>query len=338
LWLGGDGVIVSTLFCPASKPHLSRVAPPLLLILCGVSCPVFAQQSVGELYATDASVKGSVILAGSGTTVLSGSQIAAGSRTATLKLERGGSVLVCPGTSLSVSSSQNGRQLLFSVNSGNLELDYPIGSASDGLLTPDFRLQLPGPGQIHVALRINANGDTCVQSLPSNGSALEVSEAMGDESYQVKHDEAVLFKGGHVHGAVRTYQSCGCPVAEPVQVAHVTPSPAPTPKPVKPPPTSGAALAAAMDESPPSISQAHLLVDAPFVFHGTDVPPDMTEIVAHLKLENGQIMSLQPEVLPPGKQQKTKPAAQQQTLAANEGNRKRGFFSSIGAFFASIFH
>ncbi len=112
---------------------------------------------------------------------------------------------------LSVSSSQNGRQLLFSVNSGNLELDYPIGSASDNLLTPDFRLLLPGPGKIHVAMRVSANGDTCVESLPTNSSALVVAEAMGDESYQVKQDEAVLFKGGHIQGATRTHQSCGCP-------------------------------------------------------------------------------------------------------------------------------
>ncbi len=163
--------------------------------------PLLAQQNIGELYATDASVKGSVILAGSGTSVLSGSQIAAGAQTATLKLERGGSVLVCPGTSLSVSSSQSGRQLLFSVSSGNIELDYPIGSASDSLLTPDFRLLLPGPGQIHVAMRVTANGDTCVQSLPSNSSSLVVAEAMGDASYQVKQDEAVFFKGGRIQGA-----------------------------------------------------------------------------------------------------------------------------------------
>jgi len=226
------------------------------------------------------------------------------------------------------------------VNSGNLELNYPIGSAADSLLTPDFRLQLPGPGQIHVAVRINANGDTCVQSLSSNGSALEVSEVMGDDSYQVKQDEAVLFKGGHIQGSVRTHQSCGCPAPPPVQVAHVETSPPAAPKPApKPPPTSGAALAAAMDEAPPTIAEAHLTVDAPFVFHGADVPPDMTEIVAHLKMENDQVMWLQPVVLPPGKHQKPKPAAQQTTVvASNQTNSKRGFFGAIGAFFASIFH
>jgi hypothetical protein len=313
-----------------------RVAPAFLLLLLGRPL-LFAQQSVGELYATDASVKGAVILAGSGTSVLSGSQIAAGAQTATLKLERGGDVLVCPGTSLSVSSSQNGRQLLFSVSSGNLELDYPIGSASDSLLTPDFRLLLPGPGKIHVAMRVSANGDTCVQSLPMNSSALEVSEAMGDASYQVKQDEAVLFKGGHIQGAIRTHQTCGCPAPSPTQVARANPPPAAAPAvPAKLPPTSGAALAAAMDESAPVMPQSHLLMEAPFVFTGEGVPPDMTAVVAHLKLDTTELISLQPVVLPPGKQKKAE--AKNQTVAANTAEEKRGVLGKLGAFFASIFH
>jgi hypothetical protein len=171
-----------------------------------------------------------------------------------------------------------------------------------------------------------------------NGSALEVSEAMGDESYQVKQDESVLFKGGHIQGATRSHQSCGCPAAPPVQVARV---PAPEPEiPKKLPPTSGAALAAAMDESAPPIPESHLSVDAPFVFHGNDTPPDMTEIVAHLKLETDHLVAIQPVVLPPGKQKKNQP--QLQTLAANrpagQSGEKKGMFSKIGAFFASMFH
>jgi hypothetical protein len=316
---------------------MARRLAPCLLLLPLSSLPLGAQQNIGELYATDASVKGSVILAGSGTSVLSGSQIAAGAQTATLKLERGGSVLVCPGTSLSVSSSQNGRQLLFSVNSGNLELDYPIGSASDSLLTPDFRLLLPGPGKIHVAMRVNANGDTCVQSLPTNSSALIVAEAMGDQSYQVKQDEAVLFKGGHIQGATQSRQTCGCPAPPPVQVARTMPPPAAAPAvPAKLPPTSGAALAAAMDESAPVMPEAHLSMEAPFVFTGEGVPPDMTAVVAHLKLESTQLVSLQPVVLPPGKQKKVE--AKTQTVVADSGEEKHGVFSKLGAFFASIFH
>jgi len=312
-----------------------RLARGLLLLLL-TRLPLSAQQTIGELYATDASVKGSVILAGSGTSVLSGSQIAAGAQTATLKLERGGSVLVCPGTSLSVSSSQNVRQLLSSVNSGNIELDYPIGSASDNLLTPDFRLLLPGPGKIHVAMRVTANGDTCVQSLSSNSSSLVVAEAMGDASYQVKQDEAVLFKGGHIQGSARSHQSCGCPAPPPVpvRVARTAPPVVEIPTPL--PPTSGAALAAAMDESAPVMPESHLSMEAPFVFSGAGVPPDMTAVVAHLKLESTQLVSLQPVVLPPGKQKKSEPKTQ--TVAANSSQEKGGMFSKIGSFFASIFH
>jgi hypothetical protein len=310
-----------------------------------------AQQPIGELYATDASVRGSVILAGSGTSVLSGSQIAAGARTATLQLERGGNVLICPRTGLSASSSQNGRQLLFSLNSGNLVLNYPIGSASDSLLTPDFRLLLPGPGTIHVAVSVQPNGDTCVQSLPMNESALVVSEAMGDESYQVKQNEAVIFKGGHIQGASATHQSCGCAMPPATQVAHAAPPPAPPPKPS---PTSGAALAAALDTgsipkaavtaapaspadpAPPNIADAHLAVDAPFVFRGDNTPPALTEIVSHLRVDTEPQLALNPVVMPPGKQKKQ---PKEQTVAANQGAGKGGsFFSKIGAFFASIFH
>src|SRR5271169_5122033 len=187
--------------------------------------PVSAQQTVGELFASDASVKGAVVLANSGTNVMSGSSIAAGARAATLKLERGGSMLICPGTSLAVTTSQNGRQLMLSMNAGNLEMDYPIGAASDNLLTPDFRLLLPGPGRLHIAVRVNPKGDTCVQSLPSNSSAVVLSEGMGDASYQVKPNEAVIFNGGRISGALPARESCGCPAPPPTQVAKIEPPP-----------------------------------------------------------------------------------------------------------------
>ena len=112
-------------------------------MLLALPVTALAQQNIGELFATDARVKGSVILAGSGTTVLSGSQISAGAQTATLKLERGGSVLVCPGTNLSVTASQSGRQLLFSLSTGDLELNYPIGAAATPCSPPTFSFSCP---------------------------------------------------------------------------------------------------------------------------------------------------------------------------------------------------
>ena len=184
-----------------SPLHRLRFLVPTAVLVVGVSGSAAAQQTLGELYAADASVKGSVVLAGSGTSVLSGSSIQAGAQPATLKLDRGGSLLVCEGTKLALTASQNGRELLFSLNSGNVELNYPLGAEADTLLTPDLRLLLPGPGTVHVAVRVTPQGDTCVQSLPWNASAIVVSETMGDATYQVKSDEAVLFKGGHLSEA-----------------------------------------------------------------------------------------------------------------------------------------
>jgi hypothetical protein len=299
------------------------------------------EHAIGQLYANDASVKGSVMLAGSGTSVLSGSSIEAGTQAATLKLDRGGSLLVCEGTKLSVTSSQSGRQLLLSLNSGNLELNYPLGTEADTLLTPDLRLLMPGPGTVHIAVRVSLNGDTCVQSLPWNAAAVVISESMGDDTYQVKQDEAVIFKGGHLKQASASKSNCGCPKEVPVQVARAAP-PAPANKPatgevpaaaMMPPathPQTGEQLASA----PPP--EQHMSVDAPLIFHGDDPSPDLREIVMTLKLQNTALVPLQPTVLPPPTKAQQKAAATQAAKANKQ--ESHGFLSKVGAFFASIFH
>jgi hypothetical protein len=314
----------------AALAHLSpmllfshRLVLPLTVVVCALQLPSFAQQAVGELYASDASVKGSVILANSGTTVLSGSSIKAGAQAATLKLDRGGSVLVCEGTNLSVASSRSGRELLFSLNAGNLELNYLLGTEADRLLTPDFQLMLPGPGTVHVAVRVTPQGDTCVQSLPSNVSAIVVSESMGDATYQVKPDEAVLFRGGHLTQASRSVQNCGCPAPPPVQTAKATPPPV---SPAQPKPVETVPAA-------PAPPDQHIAVEAPFIFHGNDPAPDLSANVAVLKLENNKIIPLQPTVLPPASAKQQAPSNPQ--TAKKESH---GLFSKVGAFFASIFH
>jgi hypothetical protein len=292
--------------------------------LLGMCCTAASQQTLGELYATDARVKGAVILAGSGTSVLSGSSIAAGAQTATLKLERGGNLLVCSGTNLSVNASQNGRELLFSLNSGNLEMNYPLGAAADTLLTPDLRLLLPGPGTVHIAVKVTPQGDTCVQSLPWNVAAIVVSETMGDATYQVKPNEAVLFKGGHLSQAAATRQNCGCPLSQPAQATQVARA-APPPPPAESQPTPPAPK--------PLDQDVHIAVAAPLVFRADDPAPDLTTTVATLKLEHNQPLQLDPVVLPP-----PEPAKPQGQAAVAQKGQKQGFFSKLGSFFATLFH
>jgi hypothetical protein len=309
-----------------SQLSIRQALTRLLIITALFAGAAHAQQNVGELFASDASVKGGVVLANSGTKVMSGSSIAAGAQTATLKLERGGSMMICPGTNLAVTTSQNGRQLMFSMDTGTIEMDYPIGAAADNLLTPDFRLLLPGPGRLHLAVRVNPKGDTCVQSLPSNSSAIVISEGMGDASYQVKPNEGVIFNGGRIGGAVPIHESCGCPAPPPTQVAKVEAPPPPTqPKPEE-------------TKSEPPPPETHMVVDAPFIYRATD-PVDLTENVAHLKMETKPI-NLDPVVLPPATSAKnTKPAIPQATAKEQKpAQEKHGFFAKISAFFASIFH
>jgi hypothetical protein len=305
---------------------LHRFVFSIALLTSALPISALGQQSIGELYAADASVKGSIILAGSGTTVLSGSSIQAGGQAATLKLERGGSLLVCEGTKLSITSSKTGRELLFSLNSGNLELNYPLGTEADTLLTPDLRLVLPGPGTVHVAVRVTAQGDTCVQSLPWNVSAITISETMGDATYQVKPDEAVVFQGGHLNDAVPSRQNCGCPTSVPVQVAQAPPTPPPAPKPAE---------TAAIVPARPAPPDQHLALEAPFVFHGTEPVRDLGPNVAVLRLERNRVVQLEPSVLPPARPKKHAP--KQNTEVAHK-EPPHGFFGKLGSFFASIFH
>ena len=300
---------------------------PVVLVL-GMCCAAEAQQTLGELYATDARVKGAVVLAGSGTSVLSGSSIAAGAQNATLKLERGGSLLVCSGTNLSVNASQSGRELMFSLNSGNLELNYPLGAAADTLLTPDLRLLMPGPGTVHIAVKVTPQGDTCVQSLPWNVAAIVVSETMGDATYQVKPDEAVLFKGGHLSEAAATKQNCGCPLSQPNPPTQVAKAPPPAPAESNPTPPA---------PKPPVADQdVHVVVSAPLVFRANDPAPDFVAMVATLRLEHNQTLQLEPALVPPAPPQN--PHAEPQTPAVAQKEQKHGFFGRVSAFFATIFH
>src|SRR5437899_1586399 len=88
-----------------------------------------AQVAIGHVESNDASVRGSVVLSSSGgATVMSGAQITAGEKNASLKLARGGEVHVCSGGNISITSSNNGRENLIGLNSGAIETKYNLAS------------------------------------------------------------------------------------------------------------------------------------------------------------------------------------------------------------------
>ncbi|MBZ5569845.1 MAG: hypothetical protein LAN64_18605 [Acidobacteriia bacterium] len=294
------------------------------------------QEPIGEIFASDASVKGAVQLAGAGMQVMSGSSIGAGQAVALLRLTRGGDMRVCPRTDLSISSSHRGRDLMFGMSMGAIEAEYSLAASADAILTPDFRILLAGPGKFHVAIGADAHGNTCVRALAGNTASVIVSELMGDGTYQVKPEEQVVFHNGKVASPDRVVGECGCPAPPAVMRAAEVP---------RPPDTAGFAknlppsLAMPLDAPPPpsAANEVHVQVDAPFVFSANEPEPTPLALVAQLKVSSAPPpWALIPQ--PPPPPELRPPAPSPPTPAAVQATApKRKFFGKIRAFFASIF-
>jgi hypothetical protein len=288
----------------------------LLLALAGTAA-AHAQNAVGELFSADAGVRGSVLLSGSGTHVLSGSQVSAGDGAALLKLERGGQLRICPRTNLSLSVDAGGRALVLGMNTGSMELNYELSSAADSLITPDFRLQLISPGNFHLAISVAPSGDTCLRSLPGNDAAVFVSELMGGGAYQLSPGKSVIFRAGKISGAAPAPPTCGCPEIAPALSLPRTPSAA---APLLPP--------VAETRLPPSrAAEPHLEVESSFVYRGNDAVPDDYLAVSRLRLstDNSNLaLALLPTVSGPAAQ--TRPA-----------EKKEGILHRLGSLLQRLF-
>ncbi len=296
----------------------SSCCAALLLLVPGA----YAQKAIGDVYATDATVKGSVVLAEGGTRLMSGSSVSAGDATAVLKLARGGEVRVCANTNMSVTASPSGRDLLLAMGTGAIETHYILGAGSDSLLTPDFRIQMRGPGAFHIAFASDSRGNTCVHSAPTNAGEVIVTELMGDGKYQVKPGERVRFSNGEVAGAKMDAGDCGCPAPRPAEtvekasVVQATAEPAVTAPP------------------PPDASGIHITMEAPFVFSASGPPPP--KVPDAPAMQRRELAGLHP-IAPPG----ALPPATADAAPAPTGKKKpekKGFFGRVRGFFASIFH
>jgi AMIN domain len=232
------------------------------------------------------------------------SALTAGAETSILRLARGGEVRVCPRTTLSVTPSENGRDLMLGMSTGALEAHYTLNSSADSVVTPDFRMLLSGPGEVNYAISANARGDTCVRALPGNTASVTVSELIGNGTYQVKASEQVFFRGGRVDNMETTVpDDCGCPPPQVPVMRAALPAPTVSEKDLPPtvhlaqpgeeakpvPPSESGSRMSAQGTSPsqatvtspppevadlpaPSPSAAHVQIDAPFVFRASDSP------------------------------------------------------------------
>jgi len=281
-----------------------------------------------------------------GSRVASGSSISAGDETAILRLTRGGEVRVCPGTTVSVSTSSNGQDLMLGMNRGAMETHYGLAESVDSVLTPDFRIVLPGPGEFNLAISTDSHGDTCVGSLPGNTSSAVIAELLGSGTYEIKPEQQVVFRHGRLDSVETAVASCGCPPApEPVLRAEADPSTViPEDKageklqldrsegsPVKPPPSASPRSDSGATANAKDPKAIKVQLEAPLVFSGRELakaraanaPPAPVSQVAALSWSAKPSDPLPAVVvLPP-------PA---------EKSAHKGFFGKMKHLFGEMFH
>jgi hypothetical protein len=326
---------------PPSLPFWRFAA---LLIL---PVPLWAQTPVGELFAADPGAPTTARPAGSGMSVLPGSELSAGITPATLKLARGGQVRVCPSTNLSVNAA--GQGLMLGMGAGALEIDYELSQqATDILVTPDFNLRLAGPGVYHFFLGVNSKGDTCFKPLPGNTSGVVFSELMGADSYGAAADESDVFSGGKLSARSPLTATCGC-AAPPVPVMRAgaqpdLPGPVPANRSVAP---SLPAVADVTAPLPPEKSgQNPVQVETPFVFSAKGARPNNVVPVEFSQLPNVFFAQepVDPIVLPEmpasvsSKEAKPEPKKEKKEENKETKEEKKGFLARLKGFFGSIFH
>jgi len=314
-----------------------RVSVALLLLSITSSAQLNpSEQPLGEVVASDASIQGGVVLAASGASVLPGSTVDAGATAATIKLRRGGSIRVCPGSRITMNVMQPGQQqgVLLSLGTGSLEAEYELSSAADTIITPDFRLLLAGPATFHVAVSVDAQGNTCVRTRDGNTGAILVTELMGVGAYQVKAGDSVSFAAGKISGAAGTGEDCGCPLPPVTNTPALAQAPgvsAPTqdPSPVTAPPAPSIAANETQPAPPAKPNDVRVEVDAPFVFRAEPLPPDSKAVAALRTAPPPEFAA--PEVVPPAEK------AASVAPASSTKTPHKGFFGKVRGFFAALF-
>ena len=294
-----------------------------------------ARQPVAVPYSEGAG--GALIEAGD--RVSAGSSISAGDQTAILRLTRGGEVRVCPKTTVTVSTSPAGNDLMLGMSTGAVETHYHLEDSSDSILTPDFRIVFPGPGEFNIAISADNHGNTCVSSQAGSTSSVVIAELLGNGTYEVRPAQQAMFHRGSVERVEQPLAPCGCParqepvlrtsadqpnVASAEDASKLQIAGADDPAGEKPGPAESNPAQA---DSSSKNEDMTTMMEAPLVFSGKEVaaaraakaPPAPVLEAAALPLTSREINPMPTTVvLPPNA-------------------RRKGFFGHIKGFFGAIF-
>ncbi len=281
--------------------------------------------------ATDGvTLRGAMSVTNGRAAIANNGEITAGTRTAAIALTRGGSLSVCASTTVHIAKDAVmhavGRPedagLMFSLNRGAFETSYTPGAYSDVILTPDLRLLVSGPGESRVKIRVNGQGDTCVDNPGEHAPYVLASSLAEGGAYRVRPGQRVLFVGGSLQQVVDNEQEpCGCPPEVPVGLAADGKS-------------GGPSSTAADTVFPTAVSEG---LQAPPTLAG--LPPIVKPGEAHAQvsamLSSATPLGPAPVPTPPRAVPQASPTP---VIPAPSAQPKpRGLFSSIGHFFTKVF-
>lgn len=322
---------------------LSRIFQ--IAVLLGVGMSLYAQQKpIAYVPATGVTVSGSLSIRDGKVSIGNNGTIKASDSTALVKLARGGDLRVCASTEVHLSrdTSVEGADsaLMIAIDRGALEASYVPGKYSDVLLTPDLRILISAPGTADLKVRVNKQGDTCVDNHGANAPYVTVTSQFEGGVYRVQPNQRVMFEHGSLQQVVdNEAEPCGCPATAPPMVVASSGA--------KPEPGKTAAEAA----NPFPLARSEGLAGP---------EPELTEPVVPVGVAHAEVAApiaynsaLTPNPEVPGAAGKAPatlsdaklPAAlhtESQTLdaeitPARAAKPHRGFFRSIGHFLKDIF-
>jgi hypothetical protein len=267
--------------------------------------------------------------------------IGAGDSAAQVALTRGGSLNVCASTKihLSADTTTPGSGLMIALDRGALEAHYTPGKYSDVLLTPDLRILISAPGQADLSIRVNNQGDTCIDNHGDHAPYVLATSLFGDGAYRVQPNQRVLFEHGSLSDVVDNEQDpCGCPPAQSIAGAG-TPGANPAQPGENVAPSSQTAA-----RNPFPLAESEGLQPPPAPPNTPAVPPGTphVEVSAPLNYDANHSNALPPTPPPSSSSATPVPASAihvetAQAPPAPAKPKSTGFFGHIGHFFRRLF-
>jgi hypothetical protein len=285
------------------------------------------------------SVDGSLSVANGRALIGNNGDITAGDQTAHVALTRGGHLNVCASTKIHLSTDNTnptpGGALMIAMDRGALEAHYTPGQYSDVLLTPDLRILISPPGQADLSIRVNNQGDTCVDNHGDHAPYVLASSLFNGGAYRIQPNQRVLFEHGSLSQVVDNEQEpCGCP--PPVSVASTGVSGQHPAQPGQ----KVATHSQAERDNPFPLAESEGLQPPP-------APPSTPVVPAgtpHAEVEAPIVYNSAASIPPPpsatsAESSTAAPSAAATTAQAPPAPQKthRGLFGPIGHFFARLF-